>query len=65
MKRKRTDTDSPFDAKYSAKVIEHSEYIDITPYQNEGDPCYGGNTGETEYENYIKDEEQEKRERKR
>ena len=29
-------------------------YIDIVPYQQKGDPCYGGDTGETEYENYIK-----------
>ena len=31
-----------------------NEYIDIVPYQQKGDPCYGGDTGETEYENYIK-----------
>ena len=33
---------------------ELSGYIDIVPYQQKGDPCYGGDTGETEYENYVK-----------
>jgi len=32
---------------------ELNSYIDIVPYQQKGDPCYGGDTGETEYENYM------------
>jgi hypothetical protein len=33
---------------------ELSGYIDIVPYQQKGDPCYGGDTGETEYEDYVR-----------
>ena len=32
---------------------ERNSYIDIVPYQQKGDPCYGGDTGETGYENYM------------
>lgn len=40
--------------KPSSTLEELSGYIDIVPYQQKGDPCYGGDTGETEYENYVK-----------
>ena len=38
--------------KASPTQEELSGYIDIVPYQQKGDPCYGGDTGETEYEDY-------------
>ena len=44
---------STLDTKITAKLIGQNGYIDITPYQQKGDPCCGGDTGETEYENYI------------
>ena len=40
--------------KPSSTLEELSGYIDIVPYQQKGDPCYGGDTGETEYEDYVK-----------
>lgn len=47
---------SPNETRNSAKATELNGYIDITPYQQKGDPCYGGDTGETEYENYMQGE---------
>ena len=40
--------------KSSPTLEELSGYIDIVPYQQKGDPCYGGDTGETEYEDYVR-----------
>ena len=40
--------------KASPTQEELSGYIDIVPYKQKGDPCYGGDTGETEYEDYVK-----------
>ena len=40
--------------KPSHTLEELNGYIDIVPYQQKGDPCYGGDTGETEYEDYVR-----------
>jgi hypothetical protein len=40
--------------KPSPTLEELNGYIDIVPYQQKGDPCYGGDTGETEYEDYVR-----------
>lgn len=44
---------STYNTDIMPKLIGEGGYIDITPYQQKGDPCYGGDTGETEYENYM------------
>ena len=49
-----TDMKTKMKAHTSPTREELSGYIDIVPYQQKGDPCYGGDTGETEYENYVK-----------
>ena len=55
MSTNKRNEDSRLEVHYPpTSTIERSEYIDITPYQQKGDPCYGGDTGETEYENYMK-----------
>lgn len=46
-----------YETKFPTGTIDQDGYIDITPYQQEGDPCYGGNTGETEYDEYMEGEQ--------
>ena len=54
MKRREVpQSPSNHEASHTTEFIGPNGYIDITPYQQKGDPCYGGDTGETEYENYM------------